>query len=217
MGSVQIKDGMTDWIKDGVKDGVWDGVKNGVKNILSSKIDNSIKVLTENWKYKQTLFSKFHLGTYFSFSQSNNTLKDYEFNFLERDAFSENPGGKDIEKLQAFANNDLEGTLWNGYSFSRDFSEEKENTFGYDIQYEFKISSLISGYFSYDTIRYIEKIPNNCKNDLGIPDVRLLRPRTLIIYDNLKKKFFYIINVFHVISFKVFNNKVNFIWLNFLD
>jgi len=24
------------------------------------------------------------------------------------------------------------------------------------------ISSLISGYFSYDTIRYIEKIPNNC-------------------------------------------------------
>ena len=49
-------------------------------------------------------------------------LKDYEFNFLERDAFSENPGGKDIEKLQAFANNDLEGTLWNGYSFSRDFS-----------------------------------------------------------------------------------------------
>ena len=58
------------------------------------------------------------------------------------------------------------------------------------------ISSLISGYFSYDTIRYIEKIPNNCKNDLGIPDVRLLRPRTLIIYDNLKKKFFYIINVY---------------------
>jgi len=59
------------------------------------------------------------------------------------------------------------------------------------------ISSLISGYFSYDTIRYIEKIPNNCKNDLGIPDVRLLRPRTLIIYDNLKKKFFYIINVYY--------------------
>ena len=59
------------------------------------------------------------------------------------------------------------------------------------------ISSLISGYFSYDTIRYIEKIPNNCKNDLGIPDVRLLRPRTLVIYDNLKKKFFYIINVYH--------------------
>ena len=59
-----------------------------------------------------------------------------------------------------------------------------------------KICSLISGYFSYDSIRYIEKIPNNCKNDLKIPDVRLLRPRTLVIHDNLKKEIFYIINIF---------------------
>ena len=59
-----------------------------------------------------------------------------------------------------------------------------------------KICSLISGYFSYDSIRYIEKIPNKCKNDLNLPDVRLLRPRTLVIYDNLKKEIFYIINIF---------------------
>ena len=58
------------------------------------------------------------------------------------------------------------------------------------------ICSLMSGYFSYDSIRYIEKIPNKCKDDLKLPDVRLLRPRTLIIHDNLKKKIFYIINVF---------------------
>ena len=58
------------------------------------------------------------------------------------------------------------------------------------------ICSLISGYFSYDSIRYIEKIPNNCKNDLNLPDVRLLRPRTLIIHDNLKKEIFFIINIF---------------------
>ena len=60
-----------------------------------------------------------------------------------------------------------------------------------------KICSLISGYFSYDAIRYIEKIPNNCKDDLNLPDVRLVRPRTLVIYDNLKKEIFYIINVFN--------------------
>ena len=59
-----------------------------------------------------------------------------------------------------------------------------------------KICSLISGYFSYDSIRYIEKIPNNCKDDLKLPDVRLLRPRTLIIHDNLKKEIFYISNIF---------------------
>lgn len=59
------------------------------------------------------------------------------------------------------------------------------------------ICSLISGYFSYNSIRYIEKIPNKCKDDLKLPDVRLLRPRTLVIHDNLKKKIFYIINIFN--------------------
>ena len=59
-----------------------------------------------------------------------------------------------------------------------------------------KICSLISGYFSYDSIRYVEKIPNNCKDDLNIPDVRLLRPRTLVIHDNLEKEIFYICNIF---------------------
>jgi len=67
------------------------------------------------------------------------------------------------------------------------------------------ICSLLSGYFSYDSIRYIEKIPNNCKDDLGLPDVRLIRPRMLIIHDNLKKKIFFIINVFK--SEKITNYK----------
>ena len=58
------------------------------------------------------------------------------------------------------------------------------------------ICSLISGYFSYDSIRYVEKIPNKCNDDLKLPDVRLLRPRTLIIHDNLKKKIFFIVNIF---------------------
>ena len=58
------------------------------------------------------------------------------------------------------------------------------------------LSSLLSGYFSYDVIRYIEKIPNSCKDDLNIPDARLIRPRTLIIHDNFKKKIFFIINCF---------------------
>ena len=69
------------------------------------------------------------------------------------------------------------------------------------------ISSLISGYFSYDSIRYIEKIPNKCRDDIKVPDVRLLRPRTLVIHDNLKKKIFYIINVFHDEHIKNYANK----------
>ena len=59
-----------------------------------------------------------------------------------------------------------------------------------------KISSILAGYFSYDIIRYIERIPDNCKDDLGLPDARIIRPKVLIIHDNLEKKIFYIYNCF---------------------
>ena len=52
------------------------------------------------------------------------------------------------------------------------------------------------GYFSYDIIRYIEKVPDKCSDDLKIPDIRLLRPKTIIIHDNLLKKIYFIINCF---------------------
>jgi len=58
------------------------------------------------------------------------------------------------------------------------------------------MSSMLVGYFSYDVIRYIEKIPNNCKDDLKVPDIRLSRPKNLVIYDNVKKRIFYIENVY---------------------
>ena len=58
------------------------------------------------------------------------------------------------------------------------------------------MSSMLVGYFSYDVIRYIEKIPDNLNDDIKIPDVRLSRPRNLVIYDNLKKKIHYIENIF---------------------
>ena len=59
-----------------------------------------------------------------------------------------------------------------------------------------RMSSMLVGYFSYDIIRYVEKIPDRCLDDLKIPDIRLLRPKTVIIYDNLKKKIYFIINCF---------------------
>ena len=54
------------------------------------------------------------------------------------------------------------------------------------------ISSLLSGYFSYDVIRYIENIPNSCNDDLKIPDARILRPQTLIIHDNFQQKIYFL-------------------------
>jgi len=70
--------------------------------------------------------------------------------------------------------------------------------FKFDIPKELPpISSIISGYFSYDIIRYIEKIPNKTKNDLKIPDTRILRPKNLIVHDNIERKMFFIVNCFN--------------------
>ena len=60
-----------------------------------------------------------------------------------------------------------------------------------------RMSSMLVGYFSYDIIRLIENIPNKCKDDLNIPDIRLMRPKNLIIYDNVKRKIFYIENIYN--------------------
>jgi len=59
-----------------------------------------------------------------------------------------------------------------------------------------RMSSMLVGYFSYDIIRLIEKIPDRCKEDINIPDIRLMRPKNLVIYDNVKRKIFYIENIF---------------------
>ncbi len=58
------------------------------------------------------------------------------------------------------------------------------------------MSSMIVGYFSYDIVRLIEKIPDKCKKDIDIPDIRLMRPKNLVIYDNIKKKIFFVQNIF---------------------
>ena len=120
--------------------------------------------------------------------------------------------GKNPDKIWEFNNN-------NSYLINRKKKiklKEKPEKFIEKIIEEFKfetpknlpkICSLISGYFSYDAIRYIEKIPNHCKNDLNLPDVRLLRPRTLVIHDNLKKEIFYISNIFKDEKIKNYKKK----------
>ena len=79
------------------------------------------------------------------------------------------------------------------------------------------MSSMLVGYFSYDVIRYLEKIPDRCKDDLKIPDVRLSRPKNLIIYDNLKKKIYYVENVYADTRIKNYNNSYNSIIKKFLS
>ena len=109
--------------------------------------------------------------------------------------------GKNPDKIWEF--NNKNSYLINGKNKKKIKGEPKKIIESIIENFKFKtpsvlppICSLISGYFSYDSIRYAEKIPNKCIDDLKLPDVRLLRPRTLIIHDNFKKKILYIINVF---------------------
>ena len=120
--------------------------------------------------------------------------------------------GKDPDKIWEFNNN--KSFLIKNKIKTRIKGDPKKNIEKIINNFKFKIPSslppicsLISGYFSYDTIRYVEKIPNNCKDDLKIPDVRLLRPRILIIHDNLEKKIFYIVNIFNDEKIKNYNKK----------
>ena len=78
-----------------------------------------------------------------------------------------------------------------------------------------KMASMLVGYFSYDIIRYIEKIPNKCVDDLKIPDVRISRPTSLVIYDNLKKRIFYIENIYSDIKINNYFEKYQLIKNNF--
>jgi anthranilate synthase component 1 len=64
------------------------------------------------------------------------------------------------------------------------------------------MSAMLAGYFGYDIIRFKEKIPNSCKDDLKIPDVKLIRPQLIIIHDNKKNKIFFIQNIYSLKKIK---------------
>ena len=91
--------------------------------------------------------------------------------------------GKNPDKIWEFNNNNCvlkyENKRKKLRGAPKDNIEKIIENFNFKIPSELPpISSIISGYFSYDTIRYIEKIPNTTKNDLKIPDARILRPKT---------------------------------------
>ena len=122
--------------------------------------------------------------------------------------------GKNPDKIWEFNNNKCK--LYKNNQLKILKGKPKDNIEKIIEDFDFKIpkrlppiSSIISGYFSYDIIRYIEKIPNKTKNDLNIPDTRILRPKNLIIHDNFKKELFFIINFFRDEKVKSLEKKYN--------
>jgi len=86
-----------------------------------------------------------------------------------------------------------------------DYLNKLINNFRFKTSKELPLmSAMLAGYFGYDIIRFKEKIPNNCKNDLKIPDVKLIRPQLIVIHDNEKNKIFFIQNIYGLKKIKNF-------------
>ena len=120
--------------------------------------------------------------------------------------------GKNPDKIWEF--NNKKCYIYNGNKKKVLKGKPKENIekiiekFRFPIPKELPdVCAIIAGYFSYDAIRYIENIPNSCKDDIKLPDLRIIRPKELIIHDNLKKKIYYIYNCYSDEKIKNYNLK----------
>lgn len=52
------------------------------------------------------------------------------------------------------------------------------------------------GYIGYDAIRFIEKIPDTCVDDLALPDIRLMLADTLLVFDRVRHTIKIVSNAF---------------------
>ncbi|MBU8933169.1 MAG: anthranilate synthase component I [candidate division Zixibacteria bacterium] len=53
------------------------------------------------------------------------------------------------------------------------------------------------GYFSYDTVRWIEDIPDDNPDTIGLPSMRLAMYRHLVVFDHLRQEILVIANILH--------------------
>ena len=54
----------------------------------------------------------------------------------------------------------------------------------------------ITGYFGYDTIKYIEKVNIKKENEIDVPEAHFIVPEEVIVYDHFKQTVYLIVNCF---------------------
>ena len=190
-----------------------------------------MKIKTSFKKFKELHKKKYNQAVHFSFKCNNYTFIEnlYKFILIQKNSFifeSVEKGkirgrytiiGFNPDKIFNIKNNKIiEDNFIKKKIIKKDILNYLDNLFK-----KFKVksskelprmSSMLVGYFSYDVIRLIEKIPNKCKEDIDIPDIKLMRPKNLVIYDNVKKKVFYIENIYSeqkIHDYEMEYNKIN--------
>ncbi len=124
--------------------------------------NNKIEVITESWKYEQNILSNLKLELYKSFSSSKNDEELNQFQAQKRYAYGqifESSSGAD-SIVNALVTNKSTETIqnfilpWNKgdrqaffarYDNRQTYTNEKENAYGLNLKYDFKLSNQISG------------------------------------------------------------------------
>ena len=190
-----------------------------------------MKIKTSLKKFKELHKKKYNQAVHFSFKCNNYTFIEnlYKFILIQKNSFI----FESVEKGKIRGRYTIIGfnpdkifNIKNNKIIEDNFVKKKvikKNILIYldNLFKKFKVksskelprmSSMLVGYFSYDIIRLIEKIPNKCKEDIDIPDIRLMRPKNLVIYDNVKKKVFFIENIYReqkIHDYEMVYNKIN--------
>ena len=121
------------------------GLLDNGRGMISGDGFNNISILSESWKYEQTLFKNLKLSFLSSYSKSNNESGYYIFNFGESFAYSSNPYNQNIKYIQQIAKNDTSNMLFENYNYRFNNSIEKEHSSKFDLKYDYRISNSISG------------------------------------------------------------------------
>src|SRR6266550_2752922 len=51
------------------------------------------------------------------------------------------------------------------------------------------------GYLGYDVVRYLERLPQTTTDEVGVPEMMLMFPRSLVVFDHLRQRIAFVANV----------------------
>ena len=124
----------------------WYSTYDNAKWLWAARAKNNLRVNTQNLKYNQTFFSKLHFDMFSSFSKSTNDSTTHAFGFNERYAFPDESYNLNIYQMQEAGDqeDDVARTGLDRYNYNRVGSSEEENSFGFNLKYDFRIGSQIS-------------------------------------------------------------------------
>ena len=129
-----------------------------IRHYNTGQTNNNINVITETWKYEQSLFPtliglfgddyktySLKLDLFKSYSLSKNDRASILYNFRERYAYTENVNNKSLETIQNYLVNDKAGAFYDRYDYNEYFTDESESSSGANLQFDFKLTNQLSG------------------------------------------------------------------------